>query len=230
MPRKDILRKGAQSVTERFSLRRIFLSKKSGRLRRIPWVVLLPLCLLLLSFFLKGALWAFLVFFAAAIHEGGHVAAAKLLGVKAVCCRGRLFHMTIKYDFSKASYLTEAAVSLAGAAANVIACAVTCLIFHKADERVTFFIFSNVSLSLFNLMPVSGLDGSGALRSLLALILPLGIACRVTEVASALFAFAFFIFSVIIQLRVGANITLLILSSVLFLTALRELFPVFGEK
>lgn len=158
------------------------------------------------------------------------MAAAKLLGVKAVCCRGRLFHMTIKYDFSKAPYLTEAAVSLAGAAANVIACAITCFVFPRTDERVVFFIFSNVSLSLFNLMPISGLDGSGVLRSLLALILPIGIACRVTEVASAVFAFAFFIFSVIIQLRMGANITLLILSSVLFLTALRELFPVFGKK
>ncbi len=204
--------------------------KKCGRLCRISCAVLLPLCLLLLSFFLKGALWAFLVFLAAAIHEGGHIVAAKILGIKLVCCRGRLFHMTIKYDFSKASYLTEVAVSLAGAAANVLACAVTCFIFHKADERVMFFIFSNVSLSLFNLMPMSGLDGSGALRSLLALILPLGIACRVTEVASSVFAFAFFILSVIIQLRMGANITLLILSSVLFLTALRELFSVFGKK
>lgn len=215
---------------ERFSSRRILPLKKSGWLRRIIQNALLPLCLLLLSLFLKGAFWAFLVFLAAAIHEGGHIVAAKLLGVKAVCCRGRLFHMTIKYDFSKASYLTEAAVSLAGAAANVIACAVTGFIFPKADEWVVFFIFSNVSLSLFNLMPISGLDGSGALRSLLALILPVGIAFRVAEVASAVFAFVFFIFSVLIQLRIGANVTLLILSSALLLTALRELFPIFGWK
>lgn len=174
--------------------------------------VILILFAFVLMFFLRGAKFALLVICAAAVHEAGHLIFAKLLGVPLVRVKGSFFGMWLGYDFSNKSYLVQIIVSCAGAAFNV-ACAGIILFCTKVNYVTAFFVFSNLALALFNLMPVSRFDGIGVLRCLL-LTLTHDV-CRADMVCrrvSQAFSVLFFIFTVYIQMRVGINLPMLIVS------------------
>ena len=155
---------------------------------------------------LNGFEYVLLVVLAASLHEAGHIIAAKALRVPSAGGFLLPFGLSLKYDFSGVSYQKEAAVSAAGALFNVAACAVTLVLFPHPGNHAVFFIFSNMSLALFNLMPVSPLDGSGILRAILCIFFEPRTAFRVAAWVSAVFSAAFFVFTVYIQLRIGANL------------------------
>ncbi len=174
--------------------------------------ILLVIAVLLLMFFLKGTKFALLVLGAAAVHEAGHLVFAKLLGVPLVKAKGSLFGMWLSYDFSNKGYFVQIAVSCAGALFNVI-CAVVFLFCTKGSPEAVFFVFSNLALAVFNLMPVSRFDGMGVFRCLLlTLTHDVCKAERVCRRVSQVFSFLFFIFTVYVQMRVGTNLPMLALS------------------
>ncbi len=169
--------------------------------------------------FLNGFEYVLLVALAAAIHEAGHILAAKALHVPPSGASTLPFGLSLRYDFSGVSYAKEAAVCAAGAAANAAACAVVPLIFHPPGTHAVFFIFTNISLALFNLLPVSPLDGSGILRALLCVFFEPRRADRIASWICAVFSVAFFVFTVYIQLRIGANLSLMFISVFLLYNA-----------
>lgn len=176
----------------------------------------------ILASVLNGLEYMLLVAAAAAIHEAGHIALAAALHVPFASGDGGFFGLSLKYDFSASSYLKETVVSSGGALFNVAACAVTLLVAKNPGTYVVFFVFSNISLALFNLLPISPLDGSGILRSLAGMILSPRAAQRVTSVTSLVFSLAFFIFCIYVQLRVGANLSLMFISVFLVYNAAFE--------
>lgn len=174
------------------------------------------------AFAMKGASYAFAVLLAALIHEAGHMAAAYVLGVKMVKKRRERFPLSIKYDFSTCSYFKEATVGFAGALSNLITCAV-CLIFGCGESLYgTFFIFSNATLALFNLMPISPLDGFGIISATASEVLSPDTVVVISSVVSGLFSFAFFVLTVYIQFKIGANLSLMLLSAFLLLNCFKE--------
>lgn len=169
--------------------------------------------------FFNGFEYVLLVALAALLHEAGHIAAAKALRVPGAGTSALPFGLSLKFDFSGVPYAKEAAVCAAGAAANAVACAVTLLIFRHPGTHAVFFIFTNISLALFNLLPVSPLDGSGILRAVLCIFFEPRCANRAAAWICAIFSAAFFVFTVYIQLRIGANLSLMLISVFLLYNA-----------
>lgn len=168
---------------------------------------------------LNGIEYVALVALAAAIHESGHILAAKALKVPSAGGGATFFGLSLKYDFSGVPYAKEAAVSAAGALFNVAASLVTVLLVKEAGDHAVFFIFSNLSLALFNLLPISPLDGSGLLTAILCIFLSPRTAYRAAAWTSAVFSVAFFVFTVYVQLKVGANMSLMFISVFLLYNA-----------
>lgn len=175
-------------------------------------IVLFLVIAVLLSSILNGVEYVLLVVAAVLIHEAGHMICAKALGVPSKGGDANLFGLSLYYDFSSVSYLREVAVSSAGAAANIAACAVTFFASKSPGTYAVFFIFSNLSLALFNLIPVSPLDGSGILTALISMAATPRRAERIAAWISAVFSFAFFVFCLYVQLKVGANLSLMFIS------------------
>ena len=170
----------------------------------------------------RGAGYLFLVALAVLIHELGHIAAARLLHVPLVKGKGSLIGFSLKFDFSASSYFKEFTVCAAGAVFNLAACLLAFLIFKDRGPYFVFFIFSDLSLALFNLLPISPLDGSGMLRSLLCLVTKNSTAERVSNVTSALFSLAFFTFCVYVQMKIGVNFSLMFISVYLLYNAAKN--------
>lgn len=106
------------------------------------------------------------------LHEGGHLAAAQLLGGRFEgLCLG-FFGWEMDLGREGLSYRREIAVDLAGPFANALGCAVGLWFIRRSmTEMRLFFFFCNALYGAFQLLPAAGLDGGRALTALLSLFL-----------------------------------------------------------
>ncbi|MBQ7714854.1 MAG: site-2 protease family protein [Clostridia bacterium] len=181
---------------------------KYGFVKAIAAALLLFLILSLL----RGSEYLMIALIAAAIHESGHLAAAKILSVPRDGGGAGLFGLSLKFDFSAVPYYKEFIVCISGAIFNITACLITVAAVKDAGDHATFFIFTNLSLALFNLLPVSPLDGSGVLRAVLSAFLNVKLAERIVTFVSAGLSLAFFVFCVYVQIKIGVNLSLMMIS------------------
>lgn len=93
------------------------------------------------------------------IHEGGHLAAARILGIPMRRGRGGAFGIRMSFDFSRSGWGREAAVHLAGPAAGMLTA-----VLYRSDPA---FSVLNAGLAFVNLLPLHGFDGGGVLLCLL---------------------------------------------------------------
>lgn len=104
-----------------------------------------------------------LVLAAAAVHEGGHWLALRLLGGRVTQLRLTLFGAELETDNHHVSYGGEIVAALAGPAANLLW---AWLLIGLKGEAQAELIGVNITLGLFNLLPVRPLDGGRALWQL----------------------------------------------------------------
>ncbi|MBQ8186002.1 MAG: hypothetical protein IJ037_03925 [Clostridia bacterium] len=138
------------------------------------------------------------------IHELGHLAAAKILGVPLVRFRLSPMGGVMSFDFSHSTYGREAAVHLAGPFAGILSAAVGWFVL-----RDFFFTGISVTLACVNLLPVIGLDGGGMLSCLLNRFLTPEQAWRISENCSVGGILLLWTAVLWIELRVTANMGLL---------------------
>lgn len=154
---------------------------------------------------------------AALLHEAGHALACFFLRVPIRFLRPAPGGARIGYDPCAVSYPGEALIAFSGPAAGLLGAAL-CLPGTCGRLRALFGICS-LSLSLFNLLPVRGLDGGVLLTALADWMLGCGAGDRLLRVASPVCTVLLWMCAVAVQLRTGGNLSLFLLS-VYLLTSL----------
>lgn len=146
------------------------------------------------------------------IHEGGHVAAAKLLRVRLQSVKGGFCGIRMKYDFSCVRPWREIAVCMAGSFFGILAAVLSIFLGLASYNWGLYFIMSSASLSAVNILPVRGLDGGSILMCILETSFLPETAWSISKKISAVTSIAFWLISLWIQLRVGINLSMLLLS------------------
>lgn len=104
----------------------------------------------------------------ALIHETGHIIVIRILGIKIKALELGLFGGTLFLDNKFTSYKSDLFVALSGSLLNLV---FSLILFFLLRERFSYYLFffflSNLFYALFNLLPVSNLDGGEALRAVL---------------------------------------------------------------
>ncbi len=164
-------------------------------------------------FLTNEAKYALFMLSSALVHELGHILTLRALHIRIVSVTLGLFGGTITREKRLISYPAEAAVALSGGAVNIISAIIFFLILQIRFDADIFFLFlSNCAYALFNLMPISGLDGGTALTALLSMKLELTTAERAGRIVSRLALSALISLSVFLVTRSAYNISLMILS------------------
>ncbi len=154
---------------------------------------------------------------AAALHECGHLLAARLLGIKLRSLEIGPLGATIRTRGSLISYGREWLLCAAGPAANLISGAAAYL-FSRMDigpvSSSTAFNFCSVSLmlALLNLLPVEGFDGGRMLYCASGSFAGPRIASALLTCCSIISVCLLWMLSVYLLLRWGSSLSLFIFS------------------
>jgi stage IV sporulation protein FB len=171
--------------------------------------------LMLLSLILTRSYLSLAALVAAALHECGHILAAKLCRIPLVQMKLGIFGATLLTDHSLCSYGKEILLAAAGPAVNII-CFATCSLLNIGGESFEFFRISSLLLALLNLLPISELDGGRIVYCVLASLFSVRIAARVVGALSFCMIFSLWALSVYLLLRLGASLSLFTFSCFLF--------------
>lgn len=170
--------------------------------------------LLALVWFVGGGELTACLVLASAGHELGHYMAAKMFGIKVerLCLSAMGAEMTL---YGSMSYVSEAIVAVAGPAASLLLAVIS------AQLGCTMLAGLSFVLGLFNLLPVTALDGGAIIRSLAMACLhdPSERLCRAISVATCVVMALFGLWVLYVS---GSNFTLL-LTAVLLLANKRDL-------
>ena len=158
--------------------------------------------------------------FAVVVHELGHIAAAGALGVKIIAFRGSALGLRIKYSKADISTLKECMICAAGSAAGIMTATVVAVTPLKEHNAFLHFAVLSASLGIMNLLPIRGLDGGAIAESILECFILPDRAESVMRILSLSAAIILWLISVRIQLRMGGNISLLVLAVYFLLTNL----------
>lgn len=172
-----------------------------------------PLMLMLMAAFIviDGTWFALYAVLCALWHECWHIIVLRIMGAGSCAVSFRQYGISLKTGVL--SYSREAAAALAGPAASLAAAVVFAAVSRYAafTETTVFLTFSNFALFAVNILPVYPLDGGRALHCLLCLKLNIAAAVRVTRIISVIFLLPLAVFSVIILIRTGYNLSLVII-------------------
>ncbi len=147
------------------------------------------------------------------VHESGHIIAATALG--AGLRRGRrFFGLSIKLDGTeRIGYGAEAVIYAAGAAANLAS-----LLLPRMGQE---FYACSLGAAIFNLVPLSGSDGSGIVGAAVSYFWSVRASKRVTDALSLAFAAAIWLYAVSLNLSGRGSLALLLAVTVMLLSSLR---------
>ncbi|MED1792546.1 M50 family metallopeptidase [Brevibacillus nitrificans] len=126
------------------------------------------------------------------IHEIGHVAMARELGWTVTEVQLLPFGgVATMEDAYATDPLDEIVVALAGPFLNVVMMAVSYLFWYTGiwtEEWAYFFLISNVTIALFNLLPIWPLDGGRIVQAILCWVMPYRQAAIISLTGSTLLA------------------------------------------
>lgn len=133
-------------------------------------IVIEPSFIITLAVFFIGGdyVYTLLMLLSALIHEMGHFVALSFLRVRVNALVLGLFGGTIFLEKKLVSYRREVVISVSGSLLNLVASVILFFILRYRFTPLLFFFFlSNALYGIFNLLPISALDGGQALTSLL---------------------------------------------------------------
>ena len=155
------------------------------------------------------------------MHEAGHILAFFITSSGKPNLEGRPFGFILMPSRSL-SYKSELIIALFGPLFNLLfGFALLFFSLPSPSDAEYYFIILNIMTALYNLLPISFLDGGRILFSLSALIFPLYVAEKTRELVSFLFLLALLFLSLWLIMMKGVGYTL-------FFTA--GLFMLFSSK
>jgi Zn-dependent protease len=164
-----------------------------------------------------------IILLSAAVHEGGHWLALRLLHTPVTFFRITMFGMEMRTQNNRLSYPEEIAAVLAGPAANLLCGALLgCL--HGTYRIPGEIAGANFVLGGFNLLPVRPLDGGHILELLVAWTVSPDCGERAAGQAEILFGLSCTILLLWIVFRTRGNLWLLPPATFLACPATRMLF------
>lgn len=179
---------------------------------RVPLITVFSiLCILII----EPTLYLLLFFLAAFLHEIGHIIVMAVFSVRIREIVFLPFGIDIIREKGLLSYKKEIAVSLAGGLFNLIIFAA----FVSFGETLCFFAWCNFIYAVFNLMPVTGLDGGAALYSALAFSIGEESAGTVMRRVSFIFCILVWMVGIYILLVLNGNFSVFTISLFLFFSA-----------
>lgn len=162
-----------------------------------PFFVIIMLASVLTGHFLELIALFTIVF----IHELGHVFAARCFGIQVLAIQMLPFGGVAEMeDMSHLTARREIAIALAGPLQNILMIGVS-LLLHVCGlwegAFYLYFIYSNLLIALFNLLPILPLDGGKVSQALISSILPFHLTLVYSLRISLLFSFMVVIYSVL---------------------------------
>ena len=160
------------------------------------------------------------VILAVAIHEVGHLFAMWLLesAPKSI----RLIPASVQITRSiNGKYKNDILIAVSGPVVNLVLFVTLYLNFLVfKNETVLYYSLINLIVGVFNLLPVTGLDGGTALFSLLAKKFDINRALLVLRIITLILAFAVTFLAVTLTIRGQLNISVYIVAIYLFVSVI----------
>ena len=156
-----------------------------------------------------------LLLLAVLLHECGHILLLILTGGKLKGVSFSLCGITMKAEYPP-SYSAKIMISLGGPLVGILAF----LLCRNAGKTLALFSDINLWLSLFNLLPISFLDGGSAMESCLLLFLPYEYATALSRAVSLVTATLLWSISVYLFLFLNGSPSLFLLSLWFFFSLL----------
>ena len=154
-------------------------------------------------------------FAAAAIHELGHILAAKLLSVNLSHMQLDVLGARLRTSGKLCSYPAMVALCFAGPLVNFLCFGISVPFFDLSGQMQEFGLAS-LSLGLLNLIPIPGFDGGRIVHGILSSFLPVAVVERVCSVLGFCSLLCMWMLSVWLILRTGTSLTLFVFSCYLF--------------
>ena len=170
--------------------------------------------LMIASLFVTHSYISIAALVAAALHELGHVAAARICSIRLTELRLGIFGAALRPADTLCSYGRERAMTAAGPLVNLISAGIA-LALPIGGEAVGMFVAASLFLGLLNLLPINELDGGRILSCLLSYRSP-DAARRVCRAVSAVALVSLWMLSVYLMLRCATSLSLFVFSSSLF--------------
>ncbi|MBQ3483447.1 MAG: M50 family metallopeptidase [Clostridia bacterium] len=151
--------------------------------------------------------------FAAAIHECGHILAARVLGIRLRALELDLMGARLYPAAPLPSYRAEAVLAAAGPAASLL---LALFLLPHGTPFARLSLTATAAFALFNLLPIAGFDGGRILSATLCARLGARAADRIQGACSYLTLLFLFALSSCCLLRYGQNLALAVLCASLF--------------
>ncbi len=145
---------------------------------------------------------------AVAIHESGHILAARLCGIRLRELRLGLLGASLCPEGALFSYKKEIVLCLAGPMASLLSAALAFHLFALDGDGM--FFLSSLALGTLNLLPVKDFDGGRTLYALCCLAATERAAARILKISSFAVLFLLWSFSLYLLLRVGSSLSLFV--------------------
>ena len=165
--------------------------------------------------------YTYISFLAAAIHEAGHLFAAKILKIKLT---------ELKFDFLGARLIVSR--NIISYSQEIILCAfgplfnfLSAIMVYTASQRlktdhslISFFIIASIALGILNLLPIKSFDGGRITEAALCFVLSPSSSKKVLEMLSFTTVFLLWCISVYFLLIYSSSLSLFVFSISLFFT------------
>ncbi len=171
---------------------------------------------MVLALFLTHSYISVAALLAAALHEMGHIIAAKLCGVPLEELKLGIFGASLTSKSMLCSYKKEIILCLAGPLVNLLSVFIIFPFCRSESGFSSLFISASLFLGVLNLLPIYEFDGGRIVFCVLSSHFSIRAATRIIRTSSFILIFMLWTLSVYLLLRLSSTVSLFVFSVSLF--------------